>query len=239
MHAVTKRGPGCVQGLREQLAQWEAEHHRVQGTRVISSGFPSLDRLLPRGGFLANQGVEWFMERPGSGAGLLALHVAARASQAARPHGQGLIVILDAVRTFYPPAVFACGITPRDLVVVRPRNESETLWAADQALRSSAVAAVWGVLPRIRARYGRRLQLAAESGNTLGLWIRPASMQPAPSWVDVQLLVRPLPTHDPNRGTERRWRIDVLRCRGGTGGSLEVFGGGAAAESTWPNQRQR
>ncbi len=233
MHAVTKRGPGCVQGLREQLARWEAEHHRVQGTRVISSGFPSLDRLLPRGGFLANQGVEWFVERPGSGAGLLALHVAARASQAGRSHGQGLIVILDAARTFYPPAMFACGIASRDVVVVRPRNESEALWAADQALRSSAVAAVWGVLPRIQARDSRRLQLAAESGNTLGLWIRPASMQPAPSWMDVQLRVRPLPSRDPGGGAERRWKIDVLRCRGGTGGSLEVFGGVAAAQSTF------
>src|SRR5205085_6193640 len=79
-----------------------------------------------------------------------------------------------------------------NLLVVRPREKADELWALDQALRCPAVAAVWGPVGELDDRALRRLQLAAEEGRGLGLLLREASVCGRPSWADVRLLVRPL-----------------------------------------------
>jgi hypothetical protein len=100
-----------------------------------------------------------------------------------------VIVVVDQDHSFYPPAAAHEGIDLRALVIIRPRSSSELLWAWDQALRSSAVAAVWGMLPRIDPRDFRRLQLAAEQGHTLGLLLRSTTLQQDPSWAQVRLVI--------------------------------------------------
>jgi len=49
------------------------------------------------------------------------------------------------------------------------------------------VAAVWGMIDRLDGRAFRRLQLAAQAGHTLGLFLRPPSARGQPSWADVRL----------------------------------------------------
>jgi hypothetical protein len=101
----------------------------------------------------------------------------------------GILVVLDRQQTFYPPAAAAWGIDLGRLIVVRPRSARDELWAAVQALRSPAVAAVWGAIDRLDSRAFRRLQLAAQAGRTLGLLLRPANVRGQPSWADVRLEV--------------------------------------------------
>lgn len=124
---------------------------------------------------------------------------------------------------FYPPAVAGWEIDLRRLVILRPRNAADEIWALDQALRCSSVAAVWAWLPKLNERDFRRLQLAAEQGGCLGLLLRPARLRGKPTWADIQLLVEPLPSFNPRAQTHtqalspplrRRWRITLLRCRG-------------------------
>jgi protein ImuA len=200
--------------LRQRLDQAESP----TGEEFCSSGCPALDQLLPGGGFRRGSLVEWCAAIRGSGAGVLALLAAREACRG----GGALLVWTTSSRAaaqqpgcFYPPAVMPWGLDLGNLLLVRPRNKADELWALDQALRCPAVAAVWGSLQELDGRTFRRLQLAAEKGHGLGLLLRPASAQGRPSWADVRLLVQPLASST----SRRRLRVEVLRCRGGRAGA--------------------
>jgi hypothetical protein len=170
---------------------------------------------------------EWVEHAPGSGGGWLSLLaarqalVASEAADATEAGGSGeadRLVVIDLPGTFYPPAAAAAGICPSRTIVVRPATRADALWAADQALRSPAVAAVWGPLERLDDRQARRLQLAAERGHTLGLWVRPPAALREPSWAEVRWYLRGLPSETADA---RRLAARLVRCRGGrTGGQV-------------------
>ena len=69
-------------------------------------------------------------------------------------------------------------------------------------------------------RMFRRWQLAAEKGTSLGLLIRPGSVAGNPSWAEVQLRVRSLPTAADVVAPAALAR-EVLRCRE-PGGSVQL-----------------
>jgi hypothetical protein len=183
---------------------------------AISLG-PPLDAILPEGGLRRGWLVEWLAGGISSGAPLLALLAARQACRDGK-----MLLVVDRARRFYPPAAAAWGIDLARLAVVQPASEADELWAIDQALRCRGVGAVWSRRGRLDDRDFRRLQLAAESGGTLGLLVRPASVRGEPSWAHVQLLVSTvgqpssLPVFSPV-GEHGGWRlrVEVTRCRGG------------------------
>ena len=140
---------------------------------VVSSGCAALDRLLPAGGFRRGTLVEWLSTSSGSGAGTLAILVAREAASEG-----GAVVIVDRPHQFYPPAAAALGIRLEQTIVVRPDTKRDEIWALDQSLRCPGVAAVWSPLSdRLDQRDFRRLQLAAETGNCLGLLLRSSAVR--------------------------------------------------------------
>jgi len=98
------------------------------------------------------------------------------------------IVVVDAYGDFYPPGVVPFGISLDRLIVLRVRNEKDALWATEQSLRCSAVAAVVAPLERIDERDSRRLQLAAETTGCVGIVLRPMHRR-GKSFAAVQMLV--------------------------------------------------
>jgi hypothetical protein len=158
----------------------------------------------------------------GAGAMSLACAVACRLGRAAAE--PGTIVVVDRTGWFHPPAVLpwlGCGPDAARLVVARPAHDADEIWAIDQALRCTGVAAVlaW---PRTAASPGgdlvagrrcavqswtiamRRWQLAARSSGAVGLFVRPAAAWGEASWAEARIAVAPLPG-----GTllERRLRL--------------------------------
>ncbi len=108
----------------------------------------------------------------------------------------------------------------------------DELWAAVQALRSPAVAAMLAAIDRLDSRAFRRLQLAAQAGRTLGVLMRPGSVREQASWADVSLEVGPLsvvrgPLYGSNRPRTtdhgRRVQVRVLRCHNGRAGGPVVL----------------
>lgn len=198
-----------VEWLRHQLTRWGAKTPREAAT--FSTGVPALDRILPEGGWRQGMIVEWLsaarnneirMAHPPSvtpsgpfgmrhaslcgvsGAATLSLLSAREACR------QGsMLVVLDRQRMFYPPAAASWGIDMSRVIVAHPRNARDELWAAVESLRSPIVGAVWGALEQFDHRALRRLQLAAEAGHALGLFLRPASVRGQPTWANVQLEV--------------------------------------------------
>jgi len=184
----------CVDALRRELAQREG--FRPAADRpLIGAGAACLDRLLSAGGLRPGSLVEYLAPQGKHGAAALAL------------------MICDRQRRFYAPTAAAWGLDLKSILLVRPANEAEELWALDQALRCLGVGAAWVMCGPLAVRDFRRLQLVAECGGTLGLFIRPVELRGRPTWADVQWLVEP-------QSTRGGWRLQVelVWCRGGTGG---------------------
>lgn len=194
-----------------------SEHERA-GFDAISTGLPSLDALLAGGGLRRGTCVEWLSEGPGTGVERLALEVV---PHALRPGGVCLIV--DPRREFFPRGAVAMGLDLNRLVVLRPQHPEEALWGTEQALRCPAVNAVvaWNELVpsgRQHDRIFRRLQLAAEEGQSLGVFLRPGEAQRRACWGDLRVLVSPrggksLPTV---AGVD----LTLLHCRGRVPGDV-------------------
>lgn len=218
--------------LRRQMAKLEGSR-QSEGEEPLSTGCGELDRLLPRGGLLRGTLVEWLAEEPGSGAGMLALLSAREACRAGRA-----LVVMDRQRSFYPPAAAAWGYDLEQMLVIRSVSEEDELWALDQALRCRGVGAVYAPLSQLGVHDFRRMQLAAECGGTLGLFLRPATVRGDPSWADLQFAVHPRASP-----AGRRLCVEIVRCRGGTAGrsiELEITGTGMvqkASTSHEPHQQ--
>ncbi len=88
----------------------------------------------------------------------------------------------------YAPALAARGIELRRLLLVRAQAE-DTLWAAEQALRSGSCGAVLAWPAAGGGRALRRLQLAAEAGRAWGLLFHSprAAASPPPAALRLRL----------------------------------------------------
>jgi protein ImuA len=201
--------PKTILALQERIHRLE-KARRPCNDRPFSSGSPLLDRLLPEAGFPRGSLVEWLAGEDGGGAATMAMLAAREATRQG-----GVLVVMDRLRQFYPPAAAALGIDLDKTVVIRTRCIQDEMWVLDQALRCRGVAAVHAAVNQLDWRWFRRLQLAVEQGGGLGLLVRPACVRGQPSWSQVQLLVHPRPSPGP-----RRLRVEVTRCRGSSARGL-------------------
>jgi len=243
---------------------------RENAREVIASGFAAVDRLLPAGGVRRGSLLEWLAAGNaaagdtagdvGGGAGAVSLALAVACRLAAAAAGPRLIVVVDRAGWFHPPAVLPWLGDSRQLVVARPSNDDDEIWAIDQALRCHGVAAVvaWprsvvrqrgsitaphagrpvsrgqtAARPRPTAQWTtamRRWQLAARSSGAVGLLVRPAATAGEPSWAEARLAVAPL-----SGGTLLERRLRLERVGGAWSGGAE----GQAAETVLDLARGR
>ena len=219
----------------------------VDDAAVMSTGSPQIDSCLPRGGLRVDAINEWVSASNSSGTAVLSMITAATYFSACENHFDvsGPLVVVDRQGTFYPPAAVALGIPVSKIVLVRPQNHADHVWAIDQALRCESVAAVWSPIgSKLNDRDARRFQLAAESGKTPGFLIRPAAVRGRPTFADVRLYcepaaraagagVQPLgcarqakawtPTTQLLSPSHLTLQVTIDRCRGGaTGQSIQV-----------------
>jgi protein ImuA len=125
----------------------------------------------------------------------------------------------------YGPGLAAHGLDPRRVVLVRASRNAEILWAMEEGLRAPGIAAVVGEIRSLPMVASRRLQLAAERSGIIALLLRrwreggQASRERAlpnaavTRWRVAALPSRP-PREEPGVGFPR-WRVELLRCRGG------------------------
>jgi len=109
----------------------------------------------------------------------------------------------------YAPALAARGVLMEKVLVIREASRAQRLWAAEQAMRSGACAAVMAWFEHLETAPLRRLQLAAEQGGCLGILFRPTSAIRQSSPAALRLRVTP---------TTSGFDVGVLKRRGGWGG---------------------
>jgi hypothetical protein len=177
--------------LRELLDDprvWQAGRRRRQWP-ILSSGYPELDALLPGGGWPAAKLTEIAVERWGSGELALLMPLLARLSAAGPAPASRWIAWISPPFLPYAPALAAAGVDLSSMLLVRGREDAETLWAAEQALQSGSCRAVLAWAGQADRRGLRRLQLAAESGRTPVILFRPSTALGAPSPAAVRISV--------------------------------------------------
>lgn len=196
--------------------------------RTSLDGGP-LDRALPGGGLALGCVHELRMAKSVAEDGAahgFALALLARIASAA-----GSVLWCARRRTRpYAQGLAAFGLDPQRFVLAQGRDDRETLWAMEEGLRCPALAAVVGEIGALDLTASRRLQLAAETSGVTGLLLRAkrsssSDNTPLDNTAAVTCWrVSSAPSHaDFATGLGApRWRVELLRCRGGVPGAWEM-----------------
>ncbi len=152
----------------------------------IATGIEALDRVLPGRGW-PRRALTEILGSPDSGVALrLLLPALARLSQ-----NQWLVWIAPP-HIPYAPGLSARGINLSRLIwVTRQQGRNEALWAFEQALRcvGCGAALVW-LDGELKPTVLRRLQLAAESGNSCGFIFRSHESEHQPSTAALRIKLK-------------------------------------------------
>ena len=193
----------AVEQLRIQLLKSQPV---ALGHTIVTTGFRSLDRLLPQSGIPTGSVIEWVS----SGCGMHATSIALKASSGFLKH-PGAFAVVDPIASFCPAQLEHLGIPLSRLLLVRPSGSqsgnvsaslgdvsyqlsasqrSEALWSLEQLARCSGVSVVLTWIDRLSSTAQRRLQLAVEKSGTTVLLMRPSSALGQTSWADLRFHVQ-------------------------------------------------
>jgi protein ImuA len=214
--------------LREQVRRIERPAATVH--EVLPFGVAAIDRTLPGGG-LARGAVHELLgmggdEEDGALAAAFAAGVLGRLER-------DRIVLWCLPRPdLYGPGLAILGLDPARLVLVRARRDGEILSAIEEGLRATGVAAVVGEVGAFPVVASRRLQLAAERSGVTAFVLRrwrdgaQAARErdlPNASATRWRIAAQPSVPARAEPGIGRpRWRVELLRCRGGELACWEV-----------------
>lgn len=172
-----RRDSSSLDELLENPRVWRGRAHRPVEAG-LSTGYEKLDRHLPGGGWPLHSLTEILTEQYGIGELQLLMPALSRlsAEDPLVPYAEpGWIAWVAPPFQPYPPALDAWGINLSRLLIVRPKDDSEILWSAEQALSSGTCAAVLLWPGYMNDQDSRRLQLAAEKGQSWAIAFRPSS----------------------------------------------------------------
>lgn len=212
-------------GLQGRL--WRGNSLGRTAEPVLASGFEALDAELPGGGWplravtelLTPQAgaLEWRLLAPAlrgwwAGQAPPAPRPAARsAGRRPRPAPSAplrSLLLINPPHIPHLPGLQGLGLPASALVWVTARTPAESLWAAEQAIKSQVAVLAW--LPEARPEQVRRLQVAALGSSAPAFLVRPERqhvqssaaplrvvVQAGEGWaLDVHLLKRRGPAHE-------------------------------------------
>lgn len=198
----------ALEQLLRHPAIWRPRALPGQAREGLATGFPVLDRALPGAGWPTGALTEILAPEPGVGELDLLMPALARVSARGR-----WLAWVAPPHVPYAPALASRGIDLARVLWVRTRHPEERLWAAEQALTSGVCGAVLLWLSLVDHRGLRRLQLAAESGDTWAVLFRPAPSPGDASPAALRLQLEPV---------AGGLAVEVLKCRGKAGERVEI-----------------
>lgn len=217
-----------LDALRDVVARIERSTAPPDAPPPLPFGLPAIDAALPGGGLprgalheVAGAGAD---AQQGATAALFAAGILARI--------EGPILWVLETGDLFAPGLAAAGLHP-DRVVYAEAGRRDALLVMEEGLRHRGLAGVAAEISgRITLSASRRLQLAAEATGVTALLLRrpgaEADLAGAVAAV-TRWRIGALPSAPPIAeapdvpGLGRaRWRLDLLRCRGGRTGSWMV-----------------
>lgn len=186
-----------LDALLDERRVWKGRS-QVQPVAAQPTGHVLLDAALPSGGWPPAALTEILLAADGSGELRLLWPTLARLA-----HSGERIVLVAPPYVPYAQAWQSAGVDLRQLSVISA-SERDALWAVEQCLRSGSCGAVLCWPDKVDDRALRRLQVAAETGETLAFACRgqQAAANPSPAALRIAIDVRPN-------------QLRVLKCRGG------------------------
>lgn len=207
--------------LRQRIAGLE----RRGGTRAAETrlpfGHPDLDARLPGGGLALGALHEVVGTGPdvehGAAAALFVAGLLARLP--------GSVLWVMAQRDLFAPGLAGVGLRPGRVLQVEAGKPALVLPVMEEGLRERGLAGVVGEIGgRLTLTDSRRLQLAAEASGTVAVALRrsrrhddPALLEPSAATTRWRVAALPSGPHvrDVPGLARARWRLELVRCRGG------------------------
>lgn len=171
--------------------------------RSFRTGLDALDALAPRGAFACGA-VHELLSHSAKSKPLFVAALLARSTTG------GAIIWSDPDHTLYPPALVTHGISLKRLYLLHPKAADQA-WAVAECLRCKGVSAVIAAFPQLSRIEARRLQLAAEQGGGVGIFLRPRGKASEIYAAATRWLVRPAPAEK----TIQRWTVQLIHGHGG------------------------
>ena len=214
-----------LERLRASIARIERPG-AARPDHVIPFHIPAIDDALPGQGLAAAA----LHEITGDGIDLeFAAAPALFAAGILARHPGPVLWVLDR-RDLFAPALAAAGLHPSRVIYAEAGRQSALL-VMEEALRHPGLA---GVVAEVSTRVGltasRRLHLAAQAGGAIALMLRrrdtDGALAAMTRWrIGPQPSAPPIPHAPDTPGLGRpRWRLELMRCRGGRPGAWVVEG---------------
>lgn len=169
----------------------------------LASGYSELDQELTGRGWPRNALVEILLPCAGLGELRLLLPTLAALSN------KQWIAWINPPFIPYAPALEQYGVDMQKILIIQAREHAEALWAVERCSQSACCGAViaWPDQASLTAKQLRRAQLAARSGNTLGVFFRPLDAEQQTSPAELRLKIT---GHQVDQLS-----LDILKRRGG------------------------
>ena len=202
------------------------EQGRRAETKTLSIGLPELDAALPEGGLPLGAVHELVAADVSDGAVYgLAAHWLGLAQR--REAGKW-VLWCGRTEHLYAPGLRLAGLDPMRLVTVRAPRDENALWVLEEALRCRDLAGAVAEIDSLGLAQSRRLQLAAETGG-IGFLLRAPGVAGdlGASAAVTRWRIAALPSAAgpaPGVLAAPRWRLELMRCRGGRPASWIVEG---------------
>lgn len=204
--------------LRRDIAGWEG-FRAPQAGETGSFGLGAIEKSFPNGVFPTGVLHEFISSRPEFTAaigGFLAGII-----QTLLING-GVCVWVSYTRRIYPPALKRFGVDPDRIIFIDVTREKDVLWATEEALKCSGVAAVICETRLLTFMESRRLQLAIEQSQVTGFILRKDAKNVTTTACTARWTVRPISSKlrpgMPGVGFPR-WQVDLVKVKNGQPGS--------------------
>lgn len=219
----------AIATLRERIGRIERAQNRVTGKPNLALGVAAIDAVLPDGGLRLDALHEAISAGPDTEhAAAATLFIAGLLAQLSGPV---LWVLWQA--DLFAPGLAQVGLHPDRLVFAEAGKN--VLPIMEEGLRHRGLTAVVAEpMGRINLTASRRLQLAAEQSGVLAVLVRrsqgfddPVLTEPSAAMTRWRVAMLPSPPALPRApdiaGLRRaRWKLELMRCRGGEPGSWIV-----------------
>ena len=183
--------------MKPQLAEvlrhptiWQAAR-RSSAQPSLTTGYERLNRQLHLGGWPLASSTELLSSEHGIGELQILLPALRQLGQ------QGWLALIAPPYLPYAPALQHCGINLKQLLIVQSRNVADALWANEQLLRCGHFSAVLSWLGNANIRYAqlRKLQIAAQEGQSWAVLFRPAQLAAQSSPASLRIALQAEPRH--------------------------------------------
>jgi len=206
----------------EKVAQLRQDILRKEGFRpttnpLMNQVLGPLESAFPSGSFPIGVVHEFQPDEVRSGSSRAATVGFITALAAPILAGKKVMCWIGTAGNVFPPALMEFGVKPDQVVFVNIRKARDVLWATEEALKCSAIAAVVAEVGRLDLTASRRLQLSAEQSQATGFLIR-SELNSGITSSASRWRITSLESHTvdelPGVG-HPHWRVELLRIRSG------------------------